>query len=507
MRKLREVLRLIHEAGLGQRQVARSLKLSPSTVAEYRRRAVLAGLSWPLPEGLDDAGLEQRVFPPADSRRAGQRPLPVWAEVHAELKRRNGVTLALLWEEYKATHPDGLQYSRFCDHYRAWAGRVDVVMRQSHRAGEKLFVDWAGQTVPVVNRTTGEVRPAQVFVAVLGASSYTYAEATWTQSLPDWIGAHTRALEFLGGAPEILVPDNPRTGIDRACRYDPDVNATYAEWAAHYGVAVIPARVRKPRDKAKVEAGVLMVERWVLAALRNRTFFSLAELNAAIRTLIERINQRSFKKLPGSRASLFEALDRPALRPLPAARYVFGEWSRVRVHIDYHVEVDHHYYSVPYPLVGKQLEARASAHTVELFHQGVRVASHLRSHARGRHTTLPEHMPEAHRRYAEWTPERLVRWAGKTGPATARAAEAILGSRPHPEQGFRACQGLIRLGKSYGPARLEAACARALATGPVSYRRVADILKAGLDRQPTPTTEATAPGFAHDNLRGPAYYH
>jgi transposase len=361
MRKLKDVLRLIHEAGLGQRQVARSLNLSPSTVGEYRRRAALAGLTWPLPEGLDDAALEQRVFPPPDSRPAHLRPLPVWAEVHAELKRRKGVTLALLWEEYKAIHPEGLQYSRFCDHYRAWAGRLDLVMRQTHRAGEKLFVDWAGQTVPVVSRTTGEVRAAQIFVAVLGASSYTYAEATWTQTLPDWIGAHTRTLGFLGGSPEILVPDNPRTGIDRACRYDPDVNATYAEWAAHYGVAVIPARVRKPRDKAKVEVGVQIVERWVLAALRNRTFFSLAELNAAIRTLLERINQRTFKKLPGSRRSLFETLDRPALRPLPANPYVFAEWSRVRVHIDYHVEVDHHYYSVPHPLVGKQLDARASA--------------------------------------------------------------------------------------------------------------------------------------------------
>jgi transposase len=507
MRKLREVLRLIHEAGLGQRQVARSLQLSPSTVAEYRRRAALAGLAWPLPEGLDDAALEQRVFPPPDARPAHRRPLPVWTEVHAELKRRQGVTLALLWEEYKAAHPEGLQYSRFCDHYRAWAGRLDLVMRQSHRAGEKLFVDWAGQTVAVVDRTTGEVRPAQVFVAVLGASSYTYAEATWTQTLPDWIGAHTRALEFLGGAPEIVVPDNPRTGVDRTCRYDPDLNATYAEWAAHYGVAVIPARVRKPRDKAKVEVGVQLVERWVLAALRHRTFFSLPELNAAIRSLVERLNQRPFKKLPGSRASLFATLDRPALRPLPAARYVFAEWSRVRVHIDYHVEVDHHYYSVPYTLVGKPLDARASAHTVELFHQGVRVASHLRSHARGRYTTLPEHMPEAHRRYAEWTPERLVRWAAKTGPATAQAAEAILASRPHPEQGYRACQGLIRLGKSYGEARLEAACTRALATGPVSYRRVADILKAGLDRQPTLALDTPAPGLAHDNLRGPEYYH
>ncbi len=507
VRKIKEVLRLSHEARLGKRQVARSLKISPSTVADYLRRAELAGLGWPLPLGLDDAELERRLFPAPDTRPARVRPLPDWPWVHREL-RRPGVTLALLWQEYKAAHPEGLQYSRFCDHYRAWAVKLDLVMRQHHRAGERLFVDYAGQTVPVINPETGEVREAQIFVAVLGASSYTYAEATWTQTLPDWIGAHTRTLAFLGGCPEIVVPDNTRTGVTRACRYEPDLNATYAEWAAYHGVAVIPTRVRKPRDKAKVEAGVLLVERWILARLRNQTFFSLEELNAAIRALLTELNAKPFRKLPGSRRSLFETLDKPVLRPLPDTPYVFAEWHKVRVHIDYHVELDGHYYSAPYTLAGRQLEARSSARTVELFHRGQRIASHRRSYLRGRHTTLPEHMPSSHRRYAEWTPERLIRWAAKTGPATAKAAERILAERPHPEQGFRACQGLVRLGSTYGEARLEAACRRALALGAVSYKRVAAILRAGLDRQAPLALESESDSpITHDNIRGHEYYH
>ncbi len=505
MRKLREVLRLTFEAGLGQRQIARSLQISASTVSEYRRRAAVAGLSWPLSAELDDAALERWLFPPPDVRPAHRRPLPEWAEIHREL-RRKGVTLSLLWQEYKAAHPEGLQYSRFCDHYRAWAGKVDLVMRHSHRAGEKLFVDYAGHTVAIVDRRSGEIRDAQIFVAVLGASSYTYAEASWTQSLPDWIGAHERALAFLGGAPEIVVPDNLRSAVGRACRYEPDLNATYAEWASHHGVAVIPARVRK--RQGKVEVAVQLVERWILARLRNHTFFSLAELNAEIRRLLATLNAKVLRKMGRSRRELFETIDRPALRPLAADPYEFAEWSKVRVHIDYHVAVDGHFYSVPHALVGRQLEARATARTVELLHRGTRVASHLRSHRKGRHTTVAAHMPPSHRKLAEWTPERLIRWATKIGPATEQAAAAILRSRPHPEQGFRACQGLMRLASTYGDERLERACRRALALGAVSYRRVADILKAGLDREEHIALDANeAPRIDHDNVRGPDYYH
>ena len=391
MRKIHRVLRLFFEAGLSIRAIARSIQASPSTVGEYIRRANTAGLSWPLPETLDEHALEGRLFPTAAVSVRVERPIPDWARVHAE-RRRKGVTLALLWQEYKAEHPEGLQYSQFCERYRRWRARLDVVMRQSHRAGEKLFVDYAGHSVPVVERQTGELRNAQVFVAVLGASNYTFAEATWTQTLPDWCASHVRALSFLTGVPEIVVPDNLRSAITRPHRFEPDAHPTYTDLAEHYGFAIVPARVHRPRDKAKVEVAVQVVERWILAALRHRTFFSLAELNAAIAQRLEWLNARPFRKLPGSRRTAFESIDRPALRALPVEPYVFAEWKKVRVHVDYHIEFERHYYSVPHALVGRELHARFTAHTVELFHRGQRVASHVRSHLRGRHTTVAEHM-------------------------------------------------------------------------------------------------------------------
>ena len=431
MRKIREVLRLRYEAGLSVRQVAASVRIARSSVGEYERRLAAAGLSWPLPEGLSDTDLERRLFPPPLTVPVDIRPVPDWSVTHEEL-RKPGVTLMLLWEEYRTVHPQGFAYSWFCEEYRSWTGRLDRVMRQTHRAGEKLFVDYAGQTVEVIDQRTGEMRTAQIFIAVLGASNYTYAEASWTQTLPEWIGAHVRAFQFLGGVSEIVVPDNLRSGVSKACRYEPDLNPSYAELAEHYGVAIVPARVRKPRDKAKAEGGVLLVERWILAALRHRTFFSLTELNGAIAALLERLNNRPFKKLPGTRRMAFEQIDQPALRPLPATPYVFATWKKVRVHIDYHVEVDGHYYSVPYTLVRQQLDARLTANTLECFHKGQRVASHVRSHLRGRHTTVTEHMPKAHREYAEWTPQRLVRWAEKSGPATAGVISQVLSGHHAP---------------------------------------------------------------------------
>jgi transposase len=435
MRKIREVLRLRLETGLSARQVAASLQLARSTVGEYERRFAAAGLIWPLPAALSDTELERRLFPPPPPVCRATRAVPDWAVIHQEL-RRPGVTLMLLWEEYRAADPQGFAYSWFCEHYRAWAGKLDVVMRQTHRAGEKLFVDYAGQTVEVIERASGEVRRAQIFVAVLGASNYTYAEATWTQALPDWIGSHVRAFEYFGGVTEILVPDNLKSGVQRTCRYEPDLHPTYAELANHYGVAVIPARVRRPRDKAKAEVGVQVVERLILAALRHRTFFSLAELNAAIAVLLDRLNRRPFKKLPGSRCEAFATLDQPLLRPLPAAPYVFATGKRVRVRIDYHVEVDGHYYSVPYALVKQPLDARLTAHTVECFHKGQRVASHVRSHRKGHHTTVSEHMPKAHREYAAWTPQRLVHWAEQTGSATTAVIAHIQSPPTAPSAGL-----------------------------------------------------------------------
>jgi len=505
MRKVREVLRLSWACRLSSRDVARSCGIARSTVGEYVRRAQEAGLSWPLPADLDDGVLERRLFPLPSTLPAALRPLPDWAEVHAEL-RHKGVTLFLLWQEYKARCPEGFRYSWFCDLYRAWSGRVDLVMRQTHRAGEKLFVDYAGPTVPVADRATGEIRAAQIFVGVLGASNYTYAEATWTQTLPDWIGSHVRMFAYLGGLPAVLVPDNTKTGVTHPHRYEPDLNPTYLEMARHYGVAVVPTRVSAPRDKAKVEVGVQVVERWILARLRHRTFFSLAELNAAIAELLVELNQRPFRKLPGCRRGLFEQLDRPALKPLPASAYEYAEWSQPKVHIDYHVEVDRHYYSVPYQLVGQRLDARLTVRAVEIFHKGRRLTSHARSHRIGGYTTLGEHMPAAHREYARWTPQRLVRWAAKAGPATARAIETILTRRVHPQQGFRSCLGIMRLGQNYGDDRLEAACERALRLGACSYKSIASILKAGLDRQPLLVEHPAPRTIAHGNIRGAAYY-
>jgi transposase len=434
------------------------------------------------------------------------RATPDWAAIHDELHNNKKVTLQLLWQEYKQSNPDGYQYSRFCELYQRWAGKLDLVLRQEHRAGEKLFVDYAGDTVPVINAKTGTVMEASIFVAVLGASNYTFAEATWNQDLGSWIRSHVRALEFFEGAPAILVPDNCKVAVHHPCRYEPDLNPTYQEMAAHYGMAVIPARVRKPRDKAKVESGVLLVERWILAALRKRRFFSLADLNQAIAELLERLNHRPFRKLEGNRAERFAAIDRPALRPLPAQAYSFAEWKKVRVHIDYHVDIEGHYYSVPYALFRHELDARYTAMTVEIFHRGKRVASHARSYKIGGHTTIDAHRPKSHQRYLEWTPERLVRWASTAGPFTAALVDTILQSRPHPEQGFRSCLGILRLGKTYGMDRLESAAARACTLKACSYQSVKSILKTGLDRQPALDLPPDRPPIQHANIRGTDYF-
>ena len=507
MRKIKEVLRLHYKLGLGLRQVGRSLHLPHSTVAEYLNRAKDAGLDWPLPEDLSDIQLEQRLFPPAPCLPTKDRPLPQWSEIHTELKRK-GVTLSLLWEEYLALYPGGYQYSRFCDLYRDWTGKLTTSMRQIHKAGEKLFVDYAGHTLPIVDRNTGEIRQAQIFVAVLGASSYTFAEGTWSQALVDWIGSHGRALRFFGGVPQIIVPDNLKSGVSKPCRYEPDINPTYNDLALHYGTAIIPARVRKPKDKSKAEVAVqVVVERWILARLRNRTFFCLSEANAAIAELLEDLNSRPFKKLPGSRREAFGALDQPALRPLPQRPYEFAEWKKARVNIDYHIEVLGHYYSVPYQLLKQQLDVRFSATTVECLHKGQRVASHPRSYRKGGHSTLAEHMPKAHQEYAGWDAKRLIGWAATSGADTAALVEKILASWAHPQQGFRSALGLMRLGKLYGKDRLEAACKRALLKGATTYKSVASILETGLDQQALLEAEVPATPIKHQNIRGNTYYH
>lgn len=503
MRKLKEIFRLHFVGGLSQRQIARACSVSKTSVAQYLAQAHKVGLCWSQIESLNERDLTRRLFP-VQGKTHG-RPRPDCAAVHQELRRPH-VTLQLLWLEYKAQHPDGYQYTQFCDYYRRWKKTVDLSLRQTYRAGERMFVDYAGDTVEIVDPTSGETSAAQIFVAVLAASNYTYAEATLKQDLPSWIHAHIRAFEFFGGTPQVVTPDNTRTAVQRVCRYEPELNPTYADLAAHYQVAVLPARPRKPRDKAKVEAAVLVVERWILAALRKRTFFSLQELNQAIRELLEHLNQRRFKKLPTHRHQLFETLDRPALRPLPPTRYQFTRWKKARVNIDYHVELDRHYYSVPYSLVREAVEIAYSQHSVSIFYEGQRVATHRRSFQQGRHTTLATHRPRCHRRYLEWTPSRLIRWGHKIGPQTARVVEQILSSRRFPEQGYRSCLGLLRLAKTFGDDRLEAACHRALSLDCVSYQSVQSMLKNGLDQQPLPRPLPLRSPVEHSNVRGADYF-
>lgn len=507
MRKVRDILRLAVGQGLSRRQVGAALGIPFTTVSDHLRRAQQAGLGWPLPDEMDDTALDAALFrndpaPPTDSR-----PVPDWHEVHREL-RRPGVTLMLLWFEYRERHPEGYAYSQFCHHYRAFSKTVDLVMRQEHKAGKKLFVDFPGQRLPIFDRRSGAVAfQAELFVAVLGASNYLYAEALSSQRLQPFVMAHCHAFEAFGAVTEIVVCDNLRSGVKRPHRYEPDINATYQDMAEHYHTAIIPTRSRKPRDKAKVEAGVLLAERWILARLRNRRFYSLAEANAAIKELVSWINDRPFKKIPGSRRQLFDEIERPAMRSLPAIRYEFATRRiGLKVNIDYHVEDSayHHYYSVPHQLVGQRVDLRLTATVVEVFHRHRRVASHLRSY-RGGYTTDRAHMPDSHRRHAEWTPSRIIAWAEKTGPSTAALCRAVLECKPHPEQGYRSCLGIIRLSGRYGTERLEKACVRALSARALSYRSVESILRHGLESQPLSESSSRIHRH-HQNLRGPSYY-
>ena len=505
MRRIRDVLRLKFGQGLSERQVAASLGLSKTSIGTYLQRARQAGLIWPLPEGLDDDSLELLLFPAAPTAPDPERPVPDWIRIDQEL-RRPGVTRMLLWEEYRATHPAGFGYTWFCTHFDAWKGRVRPTMRQTHVGGEKVFVDFAGDMIDVVDPGSGEVQPVKLFVAAMGASNYTYAEAVASEGLEDWISAHVRLFAFLGGVPKLVVPDNLKSAVLKADRYDPGLNRTYAEMAEHYGTAILPARPRKPRDKAKVEVAVQVAQRWILARLRNRRFFSLADLNAAIGQLRDELNMRVMRGYGASRADLFATLDRPHLQPLPEAAYAFARWKRARVALDYHVEVDSSWYSVPFGLIREEVDVRVSGDVVEIFHKGQRVASHLRCPGRRSHVTLPDHMPSSHRRHAEWTPARMLAQAAKLGPSVIAFCEAVMADRPHPEQGFRTCLGVLALAKSYEATRLDAACRRGLTIRARSVASISSILKNGLDRAFIEDRPEDHP-LNHTNIRGQGYYH
>jgi transposase len=506
VRKITDVLRM-NEQGFSQREIAQSLGCARSTVGDTLCRAQATGVTYEETRDLSEAELYARLYP-GNTGSPRRRTEPDYEYLHREL-RRPGVTLQQLWIEYRDDHPkDGLQYSQFCHHYRVWEGTVDVVMRQVHRAGEKAFVDFAGQTQSIVSPKTGEITQAPVFCGCLGASNYTYTEVLGGAGLAPFLSAHVNMLTFFGGSPRVIVPDNLKDAVRLACFYEPDLNPSYLDLARHYDLVVLPARVRKPRDKAKVESAVLQVERQVMAPLRNRTFFSTPEANAAYREQLGILNARPFQDMTGSRLSLFETLDRPALRALPSRAYEFALWKRARVNIDYHVQVDGAFYSVPYLLARREVEVRLSEHVVEIFHGGKRVASHVRTYVRGSFVTASEHMPVAHRRHLEWTPSRLVSWGASVGPATAALVSGILERRPHPEQGYRSCLGLMRLARDYTPERLEAAATRAVAVGAYSFRSVKNILARGLEQAKLPQDEEHEGALVlfHEHLRGPDYY-
>ena len=506
MSKIRRTLELLADSRLSTRQVAAMLGISKTTVNDIAMYARAAGLDWAAVAGLSDDELRARLYPPPKPR-TSQRSEPNYPRLHQELKRP-GVTLQLLWEEYREQEGDrAYRYSAFCDKYRAWAKRLKRSMRQVHRAGERLFLDYAGQTVPMVDAATGEITEAQIFVAVLGASNYTFVCATPRQTAADWVSSIIQALTFFGGSPALLVPDQPRALIANPNAYEPVTARLMEELAEHYGIAVLPARPGHPKDKAKVEVGVQITERWVLARLRNRRFFSLVEVNTAIAALLPDLNERAFKRLPGCRRSAFETIDAPALKPLPAQPMEIAQFKNARVNIDYHIAFEGHYYSVPQQHVGQVVELRITATSVEVLLRRQRIAAHARSHQPGGYTTVAEHMPVRHRAHAQWSPSRLIAWGLRIGVATGELVRWQMEHRAHPEQGYRACLGLMRLGREYGQDRLEAASARALAIRSPTYTSVSSILKNGLDRQQTLAGEPDGAGLPrHGNVRGPGYY-
>ena len=506
MRKLRDILRLRLAAGLSIRQIHAVTRASTGLIQKLITRAEALGLGWPLPADLDDNQLQAMFYPQPSADHPGRYEPPDCQGIHVALKHKT-VTLQLLWEEYRE-QCGSRAYSRsqFCDIYRRWQQLQKRSLRQVHKAGEKCFVDYCGPTVPIVNPHTGEIRESQVFVGVLGASNYTYAEATLTQSLPDWLASHSRMLTFFGGSPAIIVPDNLRSAVSKPCRYDPDLNPAYQQLAEHYGLAVIPARPYKPKDKSKAEVAVQIVERWIIARLRHHTFFSLAELNQCIKALLVALNDKPFKQLPGNRREAFAAIDQAELSALPSHAYEYVDIKTVRVNIDYHVQYGHHFYSVPNEYVGEVLELHVSDRLVTAYFRQRQIAQHPRAYTAGM-TTTAAHMPVRHQKHLSWTPERLMNWAGEIGPAVKCWVTRQLEIKTHPEQAYRVCLGLLNLSKQYPLARLEAACNIANKHDLLRLKQIKSILKSNRDQQPEQLSIAVELPQDHDNIRGPHHYH
>ena len=515
MRDIKELLRLRFSLGLSQRKTAMACGFGRTTVQEYEERARKCGLTDPIEiEKLSSQELflrlglniKKSVLPKATP---SLRAMPNWSKIREELCRGKNTTLMLLWTEYKTENPEGYQYSQYCDLYRSWTKRLSLSMRQEHPAGEKIFIDYAGTTVDVVDSATGEARSAQIFVSALGASSYIYAEATWSQSLPDWLMSHRRMVEFYGGVSEILVPDNLKSGVTRTNRYEAGINRAYREFAEHYGTCVIPARVRRPKDKAKVEVSVQVVSRWIIAALRHRTFFSLEELNAEITILLEKVNNRKMRHIGKSRKELFEDLEKSTLKPLPFRPYEYGEWKQVTVNIDYHAEFCDVFYSAPYRLVGQKLWLRATNTVIEFYRDLERICAHRRSYQRGKYITDPGHRPVAHQEHAKWTPERITNWAQSKGGEVGEFVKRLIARKMHPEQSFRSALGVIRLADKYGETRLQRACAKAMKLESINYQTVKNLLANNMESTPPTDSELQIDLFEtnHENIRGGTYYH
>lgn len=499
IRKVKEVLSLKLDSGLSNRDIAKRLGIGSATVSDILGRFKNLDSEWPVVD-LNDEQLQLSLYPDKNARRA----IPDYALMDIEL-RRKGVTKLLLWEEYQSANPNNCYgYSQYCDNYKEWKSRQKRSMRFTHQAGEKVFIDYCGPTLAIVNPDTGEVRQAQVFVAILGASNYTYAIATENQRLESWLNAHVGMFEFFGGVPRLLVPDNLKAGVTKACRYEPRINSSYQALANHYGCAVMPARPLKPKDKAKAENAVLIVECWIMARLRHQVFHTMAGLNQAISELLKRLNTKLFQRLPGNRQSLFESLDKPELSPLPASRYEYTDIHTAKVGIDYHVLYKTHFYSVPHAYVGKSVEVQASSRIVRLYYQHDCIAQHLRSERKGGFSCCDEHMPH-HHQHQKWSPGRLKNWAKQIGQSTLAVTTAILESKRHPEQGYRACLGLLNLAKTYGDSRLEQACCKSIEIGNPCRASVKSLLKTRLDNAPV-DDEVETPNLSHHNIRGPKYY-
>ncbi|MFZ4405461.1 MAG: IS21 family transposase [Pseudobdellovibrionaceae bacterium] len=517
MRDIKEIFRLRFGLKLSQREVAKICGCGKSTVQEYEKRAFTAGLTelvqieeLPVEELRKKLGENLDAITAVQNLEMPERALPNWAEIREELVKDKNVTLMLLWTEYKQAHPEGYQYTQFCEHYRRWKKtHLGLSMRQEHVAGEKTFVDYAGSKMNIIDASTGEVKEANIFVGVLGASSYTYAEATWTQNVCDWISSHVRMFDYFGGASSIIVPDNLASGIKKSNRYEAKVNSSYQEMAQHYGSCVIPARVKKPKDKAKAEVAVQVVQRWILAALRKKTFFSLEELNQNIFQLVDQINLRKMKAYGKSRRDLFLEFDRPSLQKLPTNKFEYGQWKLATVNIDYHVSFEKNFYSVPHDLTQKKVEIRATDKAIEIFFNLKRVASHKRSYLENRYITNSDHRPKAHQAMAEWTPDRMIKWAEESGESVSEFAKQMISRRMHPEQSYRSLLGVLRLGDKYGKARLNKACERSLSVKSISYQTVKNILERGMDqlKLKNEKDEQINMFSEHENVRGPDYYH